>query len=342
MAVILLGIHGLDQTHGYAIRTVILQSHLDGMPANATGEELMQYLRTYILYLLGNFLVHDRSGDRVHCKYLPLLEDIPTIRSYSWGSACLASLYRGLCDAATPSKKNTTISRCAILIQAWARSRMHIFERLRITPPPFDLPLALRFVGPGTSYNGDPTNDIVAADTMIDHMQPDEFTWVPYNFAVIDPVYPEDVQTCDSDFVTPMPQTRNFFDFDLGRHNFDSPGTRSFNDKNDAYYNSGESTQPPNQPNKSPKNWDWAHFATDEFLNSTWAHGQGQGSSSAPGQGASSALGQDTSSHTSVINFLEVEDDTDEHHELLGFGHRQINPRRCFTGSHLFPPRPPH
>jgi hypothetical protein len=140
----LLGIYGINKEHGYAIRTKYLQDHLGEMPDNPTGEELMQYLRCYILYLLGRFILPDRSGDRVHLKYLALLEDIPTIRSYSWGSACLASCYRGLCDAATPSKKNTTMSGCAILIQAWARCRINIFERLRTAPPRYDSPLALK------------------------------------------------------------------------------------------------------------------------------------------------------------------------------------------------------
>ncbi|GAU37503.1 hypothetical protein TSUD_275550 [Trifolium subterraneum] len=66
------------------------------------------------------------------------------------------------------------------------------------------------------------------------------------------------------------------------------------------------------------------------MLNSTWAHGKGLGSSSYPGQGSSLALGQDFSPRTSVINFLGVQDDTDEHEELLGFGHRQIHPKRYY------------
>jgi hypothetical protein len=32
--------------------------------------------------------------------YLPLLEDIETIKSYIWGSACLTSFYRAMCDVA--------------------------------------------------------------------------------------------------------------------------------------------------------------------------------------------------------------------------------------------------
>ncbi|RYQ83273.1 hypothetical protein Ahy_B10g101922 [Arachis hypogaea] len=35
----------------------------------------------------------------VSCKYLPLLKNFSEIRSYSWGSACLAYLYKSLCRA---------------------------------------------------------------------------------------------------------------------------------------------------------------------------------------------------------------------------------------------------
>jgi hypothetical protein len=151
-----------------------------------------------------------------------------------------------------------------------------------------------------------------------------------------DPYNQQSIPYSDSDFVTPMPQTRNFFDFD--RNDFDSPGTRNFNESY-AHYNTGQSTQPPQPTQQLPDNWEWSHMvASDDVLNSMWA---GQGSSSAPRQGYSSGLGQNVSPRTGVINFLGVDDDTDEPEELLGFGHRQIFSRRCFTGSHLFPQPPP-
>ncbi|RYQ93161.1 hypothetical protein Ahy_B09g099442 [Arachis hypogaea] len=44
-------------------------------------------------------LFGDKSGAGVHWKFLPLLRDFGSIGQYSWGSACLAHLYRALCRA---------------------------------------------------------------------------------------------------------------------------------------------------------------------------------------------------------------------------------------------------
>ncbi|KAL4380489.1 hypothetical protein AHAS_Ahas04G0038600 [Arachis hypogaea] len=41
----------------------------------------------------------DKSTAYVHAKYLPLLRDFEQIHTYSWGSSCLAHLYRALCRA---------------------------------------------------------------------------------------------------------------------------------------------------------------------------------------------------------------------------------------------------
>ncbi|MCI38135.1 hypothetical protein A2U01_0059363, partial [Trifolium medium] len=117
-----------------------------------------------------------------------------------------------------------------------------------------------------------------------------------------------------------MPQTRNFFDHD----NFESPGTHRFNENFTNVYYLGESIQP--QPTQQiPQDYTWAH-ASDDFLNSTWAHGQG--STSAPGQGASPI--------TQAINFLGVDETQEinpnhdnEHVELLGRGHRRGYPPNC-------------
>lgn len=116
------------------------------MQDNPTHEQLMQQLRAYLLYFFGKFLFPNTSGDRVHTMYLPVLEDIETIRSYSWGSACLASLYRELCDVTTSKKKHPTISVCAILLQTWAHCRIIPIQRERISGPPHNRSLALTYV----------------------------------------------------------------------------------------------------------------------------------------------------------------------------------------------------
>jgi hypothetical protein len=100
----LLGVNPPSKKHGLSISLSWLEKYLDRMPQSPTDEQLMQHLRAYLLYFFGRFLLPDTSGDRVHTMYLSLFEDIDTIRSYSWGSACLALFYRGLCDAATSKK----------------------------------------------------------------------------------------------------------------------------------------------------------------------------------------------------------------------------------------------
>ncbi|CAJ2670504.1 unnamed protein product [Trifolium pratense] len=188
----LLGVNPPERKHGYSIRTAWLKEQLSSMPPNPNEEQAMQQLRMYLLYFFGKFLVPDKSGDRIHTMYLPLLEDIPTIRSYSWGSACLASLYRGLCDATTPSKRGNSVSGCVLLLQAWARSRIIMFQRERVIAPPFDRPLALKWVAIGTRYQGDPAHNLVAANIMLDHIEPSGFIWTPYDISQT--LYPVDVE----------------------------------------------------------------------------------------------------------------------------------------------------
>jgi hypothetical protein len=42
----------------------------------------------------------ESSNSRVSVGYLPLLRDPETVGKYSWGSACLATPYKGLCVVA--------------------------------------------------------------------------------------------------------------------------------------------------------------------------------------------------------------------------------------------------
>ncbi|RYR55068.1 hypothetical protein Ahy_A06g030319 [Arachis hypogaea] len=51
------------------------------------------------MLLIGTILFWDKSGAGVHWKFLPLLRDFGSIGQYSWGSACLAYLYKALCRA---------------------------------------------------------------------------------------------------------------------------------------------------------------------------------------------------------------------------------------------------
>ncbi|XP_057720261.1 protein MAIN-LIKE 2-like [Arachis stenosperma] len=57
------------------------------------------YVKRHIMLLIGTILFGDKTGASVHWKFLSLLSDFSSIGQYSWGSACLAHLYRSLCRA---------------------------------------------------------------------------------------------------------------------------------------------------------------------------------------------------------------------------------------------------
>ena len=57
---------------------------------DADVESVRCYARAFILQLIGGFLFADKSNNRVHLMFLPLLQDLGVTSTYSWGSACLA------------------------------------------------------------------------------------------------------------------------------------------------------------------------------------------------------------------------------------------------------------
>ena len=97
---------------------------------DATEIQIHQYARCYILALLGDKLFMDKSGDRVHLMFLEFLRNPP---QYSWGSGCLAWLYRELCRAS--EKGASQIGGACTLVQYWTWARLP-FLCPRIEPPP--------------------------------------------------------------------------------------------------------------------------------------------------------------------------------------------------------------
>ena len=63
---------------------------------DATEIQIHQYARCYMLALVGDKLFMDKSGDRVHLIFLDFMRNLRDPRLYSWGSGCLAWLYREL------------------------------------------------------------------------------------------------------------------------------------------------------------------------------------------------------------------------------------------------------
>ena len=98
----------------------LLEEVANPLPPDAEEDQLHKYARYYILALLGDTIFMDKSGDRVHLMWVQQLEDLHNPRRYSWGSACLAWLYRELCRA---SEDTSQIGGCLLLLQYWVWAR---------------------------------------------------------------------------------------------------------------------------------------------------------------------------------------------------------------------------
>ena len=103
------------------------------LPHDATEMQIHQYARCYILALIGDKLFMEKSGDRVHLMFLDFMRNLRDPPQYSWGSGCLAWLYRELCRAS--EKGASQIGGTCTLVQYWAWARLP-FLCPRIEPPP--------------------------------------------------------------------------------------------------------------------------------------------------------------------------------------------------------------
>ncbi|XP_016694422.2 protein MAINTENANCE OF MERISTEMS-like [Gossypium hirsutum] len=141
--------------------------------ATASEGELMCAARAYIMHMIGALLMPDANGDSVHLSYLPLLGDLSTARSYSWGLAVLATLYKELCRATEPQVKD--IGGCLILLQSWALYQMPFLAR--VSHQPYLYPLPLRWTTrPGIGKS----NDVPIYRMRIEQHAREGFIWMPY------------------------------------------------------------------------------------------------------------------------------------------------------------------
>ncbi|XP_057760131.1 serine/threonine-protein phosphatase 7 long form homolog [Arachis stenosperma] len=87
-----------------------------------TPESMQRYVRCHIFCLIGTTLFPNKSTSLVSYKYLPLLRNFVEISSYSWGSACLAYLYKSLCRASNYDTKD--MDGPLVLLHVWTWERM--------------------------------------------------------------------------------------------------------------------------------------------------------------------------------------------------------------------------
>ncbi|MFQ6652492.1 hypothetical protein Gotur_024329 [Gossypium turneri] len=130
---------GDGESYFSGIKFTWLKAKIGQLSATATEGELMCVARAYIMHMVGAVLMPDANGDNVHLMYLPLLADLSTARSYSWGSAVLAMLYQELCRATNPDVSD--MGRCLILLQSWALYRLPFLASVSHQPYVYPLPL---------------------------------------------------------------------------------------------------------------------------------------------------------------------------------------------------------
>ncbi|XP_039134229.1 protein MAIN-LIKE 1-like [Dioscorea cayenensis subsp. rotundata] len=97
----------IEQRTSQSITLTWLEETFSMLPYDAGQRQIECYARAYILRLIGCVLMQDMSQNRVHLKWLPLLRDFTEVGRYSWGSGCLATLYRIL---SISSRTRTIIS----------------------------------------------------------------------------------------------------------------------------------------------------------------------------------------------------------------------------------------
>ncbi|XP_025607853.1 serine/threonine-protein phosphatase 7 long form homolog [Arachis hypogaea] len=126
------------ECRGSGIKLTWLRDLKERLQLQLDNEESKQrYVKCHIMLLLGTILLGDKSGVFVHWKFLPLLREFGSIVQFSWGSACLAHLYRALCKASRYDCKE--IDGSLTLLVVWAFMRLPFLAPVPRKPRSFSL-----------------------------------------------------------------------------------------------------------------------------------------------------------------------------------------------------------
>ncbi|XP_072064286.1 protein MAIN-LIKE 1-like [Arachis hypogaea] len=84
----------------FMVKCTWMQETFSEIPQGADDETVRRYARAYIMMLLLMQLFGDKSGTRLHIRWLPYVARLEDMGRYSWGSAALSWLYRCMCRVA--------------------------------------------------------------------------------------------------------------------------------------------------------------------------------------------------------------------------------------------------
>ncbi|QHO15407.1 uncharacterized protein DS421_10g294660 [Arachis hypogaea] len=171
-----------SECRGSCIKLTWLRDLKENLPL--TDEiGIQRYVKCHIMLLIGTILFGDKSGAGVHWKFLPLLHEFGSIIQYSWGSACLAHLYRALCRASRVDCKG--IDGPLTLLLGWAWMRLPYLSPVPREPRSF--PLANRWRNWERDDRRYRYMKLAEFRKAFDELQEGEFVWVAYAVDRVDP-----------------------------------------------------------------------------------------------------------------------------------------------------------
>ena len=121
---------------GNKVKLTWLTNSFNHLPPDADDEQVRRHARAWILRCIGGLLFTSQSSNMVHLMFLPLLADLDSVGNYSWGSACLAWLYREMCRATDPNASG--LAGYVQLLQMWAWERLPQFRPKFRNAPAFN------------------------------------------------------------------------------------------------------------------------------------------------------------------------------------------------------------
>ncbi|RYQ83183.1 hypothetical protein Ahy_B10g101812 [Arachis hypogaea] len=74
-----------NQIQKFAVNCTWFQETFGECPEGADEETVRRFARAYIMMLLGTQLFADKSGNRIHIRWLPFVARLEEMGGYSWG-----------------------------------------------------------------------------------------------------------------------------------------------------------------------------------------------------------------------------------------------------------------
>ncbi|QHO00155.1 uncharacterized protein DS421_13g404060 [Arachis hypogaea] len=106
-----------NQIQKFAVNCRWFKETFRELPEKADEPTVRRYTRAYIMMLLGTQLFADKSGNRIHIRWLPYVARLADMGRYSWGSAALSWLYRCMCRMA--NRHVVKLAGPLQLLQSW-------------------------------------------------------------------------------------------------------------------------------------------------------------------------------------------------------------------------------